>query len=176
MTTETSPTAIEPKSTAPIPRPSSLWCFWQCIKGTSPTHLTIPDADLRGKWVILTGGNSGIGKEAAVQCAKWGANILLGCRQPPPHEPHPDGVIEECKAAALGAGHDGTVFEWWECDMANLESVEAFAKRWLAKGYALDILANNAGIGKSMGKDRNTIDGFEVIHQVGALCTSVLTF
>ena len=126
----------------------------------------IPGADLRSKWVIVTGGNSGIGREAALQFAKWGANIILGCRQPPLHEKHPDVVVEECKAAALAAGHEHTVIEWWECDMGSLESVEAFAKRWLAAERSLDILANNAGIGGYPGKDRRTVDGFELIHQV----------
>lgn len=157
------------QSSKAIPEPSALWCLWKTLKGINSSKITIPDADLRQKWVIITGGNSGIGREAALQFSKWGANIILGCRQPPPHEPHPDVVVQECKAAALAAGHDSTCIEWSECDMANLASVEAFGKRWLARGTPLDILCNNAGMpGAQLSKVRMTTDGFEILHQVRA--------
>jgi len=164
------------KSDRCVPVPSGLWCTWQALKGTNNRKLTIPDADLRGKWVLITGGNSGIGREAALQFSKWGANIVLGCRQPPPHEPHPDIVIQECKDVALAASHQDTTIEWWECDMGNLASVEAFGKRWLAKGLPLDILCNNAGMpGAQLSKVRLTIDGFEIVHQVNFLSHVLLT-
>jgi NAD(P)-dependent dehydrogenase (short-subunit alcohol dehydrogenase family) len=150
-----------------IKEPSLLWCIRQALKGTNSRQLKIPDADLCHTWVIITGGNSGIGREAALQFSKWGANIVLGCRQPPPHEPHPDAVVDECKAAAMAAGHQDTTIEWWECDMGNLSSVEAFGKRWLEKGLPLDILANNAGMaGSQLGEVRLTGDDFELLHQV----------
>ena len=157
-----------PQSNPAFREPSALWCIWQCFwKGTRAGQLQIPDVDLRNKWVILTGGNSGIGREAVLQFSKWGANVILGCRQPPPHEPHPDAVVEECKAAALAAGHPDIVVEWWECDMSNLASVDAFGRRWLAKRTPLDILANNAGIpGSGRGIVKITNDGFELLHQV----------
>jgi NAD(P)-dependent dehydrogenase (short-subunit alcohol dehydrogenase family) len=51
--------------------------------------------------------------------------------------------------------------------MADLSTVEAFAKRWLSTGHVLDILANNAGMGKTAsGKLTKTKDGFELVHQV----------
>jgi NAD(P)-dependent dehydrogenase (short-subunit alcohol dehydrogenase family) len=151
--------------------PSILWCIWQALMGTNFRQLNIPDADLRHKWVVLTGGNSGIGREAALQFSKWGANVVLGCRHPPPHEPHPDTVVEECKAAAMAAGHQDTIIEWWECDMGSLSSVEAFGKRWLAKDLPLNILANNAGMpGSTLGTLQLTEDGFEIVHQVSTIC------
>lgn len=116
-----------------------------------------------------------MGREAALQFAKWGANIILGCREPPPHEPHPDVVVEELKSAALDAGHEDTVFEWWECDMSSLKSVEGFGKRWLERGQALDILVNNAGLGGVLSKTRHTVDGFDLIHQVNFLSHVLLT-
>jgi NAD(P)-dependent dehydrogenase (short-subunit alcohol dehydrogenase family) len=157
-------------SSKAVAGPSALWRIWQALKGTKSRKLTIPDADLRNKWIIITGGNSGIGREAALKFSKWGANVVLGCRQPPPHEPRPDAVVQECKAIALAAGHHDTTIEWWECDMANLSSVEAFGKRWLAKGLPLDIIANNAGMpGAQLSTVRLTNDGFEILHQVRTL-------
>ena len=131
--------------------------------------LTVPDVDFRGKWVIITGANNGIGREAALRMAAWGANIVLGCRNPPPHEIHPEDVVCECLIAARGKGHKDTVFEWWPIDMSDLNSVEAFAKKWLDSGRVVDVLCNNAGMGSSpagTGKTFHTKDGFEIIHQV----------
>jgi NAD(P)-dependent dehydrogenase (short-subunit alcohol dehydrogenase family) len=151
----------------PSPRPSPFWCLWQAARGLEGSHITVPDADLRGKWVVITGGNNGIGREACLQFASWGANIVLGCRQPPPHETHPDTTVSDCIAAARGAGHKSSTIEWWPCDMTDLASVGAFAKRWLSTGNTLDILSNNAGMGRTAsGKLTRTKDGFELVHQV----------
>lgn len=150
----------------PMPAPSHWWCKMQGLKGTNSRRLSIPDVDLRHKWIILTGGNSGVGLEAALQFVRWGANIILGCRKPPPHEMHPDVAVQNLKAAALAAGHQDTIIEWWECDMASLKGVEAFGKRWLEKDRPLDILANNAGMSGVLGKVQYTCDGFEIVHQV----------
>lgn len=150
-----------------FPAPSRLWCLWQAAKGIEGRNITIPDADLRGKWVVITGGNNGIGREAALRFASWGANIILGCREPPPHETHPDVTVADCIASAQAAGHESSTIDSWPCDMANLSTVEAFADRWLSTGHPLDILANNAGLGKTAsGKLTKTKDGFEIVHQV----------
>jgi NAD(P)-dependent dehydrogenase (short-subunit alcohol dehydrogenase family) len=51
--------------------------------------------------------------------------------------------------------------------MTDLASVGAFAKRWLSTGNTLDILSNNAGMGRTAsGKLTRTKDGFELVHQV----------
>ena len=36
--------------------------------------------DLKGKTIIITGANSGIGKAAAIQMAEMGANVVMACR------------------------------------------------------------------------------------------------
>jgi NADP-dependent 3-hydroxy acid dehydrogenase YdfG len=154
--------------------PSVLWCQWQALKGTNFRHLTLPPVDMSHKLVVLTGGNSGIGREAALQFSRWGANVILGCREPPPHEMHPSLVVEECKAAALAAGHDKSWVKWWVVDMAELKTVEAFAKRLLDFGQPIDVLANNAGLAGSSAERVLTTDGFELVHQVRCeICKSI---
>lgn len=150
-----------------LPDASRLWRFWQGARGLEGSYITLPDANLRGKWIVITGGNNGIGREAVLRFASCGASIVLGCRQPPPHEKHPDVTVADCIAAARSAGHESSKIECWPCDMADLSTVEAFAKRWLSTGHVLDILANNAGMGKTAsGKLTKTKDGFELVHQV----------
>jgi NAD(P)-dependent dehydrogenase (short-subunit alcohol dehydrogenase family) len=160
-----------------IEEPPMSWTLGQNRKGSDRTFLTVPDADLRGKWVIITGSNNGIGREAALQMAAWGANIILGCRNPPPHEVHPEKVVEECQEKAKTAGHEETVIEWWEMDCTNLNGLEEFTKRWLDTGRTLDLLCNNAGMGSSPGGNSvfKTRDGFEIIHQVNFLSHVLIT-
>ena len=161
-----------------FPEPPYSWTMGQNRKGANRRHETLPKVDLSGKWIILSGGNNGIGREAVLQFAAWGANIILACRDPPPKEHHPAKVVDECKERALGAGYEKSTIEWWVLDCADLSSVEAFAKRWQETGRPLDILCNNAGIGSSPSGGRKvfkTADGFEIIHQVNFLSHVLLT-
>lgn len=142
------------------------------------TEKDVPPVDLRGKWILISGANSGIGKESAITFASWGANLVLACREPRPHESHPADVVELCKTAAKAKGQANEI-EWWKVDYADLASVEALAKRWLATGRALDVLCNNAGVGSTPGGTTNeafkTKDGFEFIHQINFLSHVLLT-
>jgi NAD(P)-dependent dehydrogenase (short-subunit alcohol dehydrogenase family) len=157
--------------------PPLTWKTAQFKKGERNSWETVPDADLHAKWVVISGSNTGIGLEAAIQFAKWGANIVLACRDPPPKEVHPTVAVEQCRTAARDNGHKDSQIQWWELDCAKLESVEAFAKRWLDTGRPLDILCNNAGIGSSPGGSEvfKTKNGFEIIHQVNLLSHVLLT-
>lgn len=163
--------------------PWTLWRHWQNLKGAFyPKDVSIPPADLRGKSILITGANSGIGRETALLFASWGAtDIILACRpNPPSHEPHPEAVVEECRAAALAAAGDGhlndtTRIEWWECDMASLASVEALATRYIQTGKPLDMLINNAGLPEQKRRTPRTQDGFDLLQQVNFLSHTLLT-
>lgn len=166
---------------SPTPVASTWWTLWKGFQGTNSRRLTrddVPYRDLTGAWVIITGSNNGIGREAALFFAGCGANIVLACREPPPHESHPKEVLEECTAIARAANHTRSTVEWWEIDMARLDTVRSFAKRWLATGRPLDILCNNAGCGGNPGTPPDllkTEDGFELVHQVNFLSHVLLT-
>lgn len=146
----------------------------KALKGAYGGHVKVPEADLRDKSVLITGSNHGIGREVAIRLARSGASLVLACRQPPPYETHPEVVVEECRAAAAERGGH-PVIEWWECDMADLSSVEALAERWNKTGKPLDILVNNAGIVPAVGRPVLTKDGFEMCHQVNFLSHTLLT-
>lgn len=89
--------------------------------------------DLGGKTAIVTGGYSGIGTEEVRALAAAGATVVVPARRP-------DAARENLAAAGLGEVEVGTL------DLADLDSVRAFADAFLASGRALDILINNAGV------------------------------
>lgn len=167
---------VDKNAGSPCPHPSFWFTNKQSLRCNNGKFLTIKDVDFSGKWIIVTGGNSGIGREACIQFAKWGANIILGCRpNPPPKEPHPTRAVEDCKRAAKQAGHLNSTIEWWQVDMASIESIQAFAKKWLDTERPLDVLCNNAGISGGLQQTHYTKDGFELVHQVNLLSHILMT-
>ncbi|KAH7153358.1 hypothetical protein EDB81DRAFT_453845 [Dactylonectria macrodidyma] len=161
------------------PAPSAFWRMIQALRGTNSTFLTnndVPETDLQGKWILITGANNGIGLEAANTFSKWGANLILGCRDAPAWETHPSIAVAECLELAKSAGHTSTI-EWWEVDFSDLDSVSKFAQRWIDSERPLDILCNNAGVSPTPCTDTiYTKDGFEFLHQINLLSHIYLTF
>lgn len=99
-----------------------------------------PDTtDFKGKTVIVTGSNTGLGKEAARHFVRLGAaKVIIACRTV--------SKGEEAKAdiAKTNSG-SSTVIEVWELDLGSYASVKAFAKK--AEGLdRLDVLVENAGM------------------------------
>jgi dehydrogenase/reductase SDR family protein 13 len=104
--------------------------------------------DLAGKNVLVTGANTGIGRVTAVEMAKQKAHVILACRSEEKTRP----ALEEIRAAGGSA-------EYLHLDLADLGSVRAAAETFLARGEALSILVNNAGLAGAHGL---TKDGFEI--------------
>lgn len=116
-----------------------------------------------GKTVLITGGNSGIGKETAVGLAKLGAEVVFTSR---------DTTRGDAAAADIKqrAGRD---VAWMPLDLASLESVRSFADEFLGRYPHLDVLINNAGL---MQQHRTeTKDGFETSFGVNHLGHVLLT-
>lgn len=156
---------------------SPLYDLVQVARGINATVLAISDGrgtTLKDKWIVISGSNNGVGFEAARDFAAWGANLVLACRDPPAWERHPEAAAKELRAVADMQGHRSSTIEWWEIDMADLDSVEAFARRWLDSGRVLDVLCNNAGV-PTMSGEGKTKDGFQVLHQVNLLSHILLT-
>jgi NAD(P)-dependent dehydrogenase (short-subunit alcohol dehydrogenase family) len=104
-----------------------------------------------GKTVLVTGANSGIGYQAALELARHGAHVLLGCRNAAKGE----AALERLRREAPGAAAEVV-----ELDMASLASIRSFASGFAARGIALDLLVNNAGV-MALPKREVTVDGFE---------------
>jgi NAD(P)-dependent dehydrogenase (short-subunit alcohol dehydrogenase family) len=96
-----------------------------------------------GRTAVVTGANSGLGLATARELVRAGARVTLAVRDPARGE-----------AAAATLDGDVTVRR---LDLADLESVRAFAAAWSGP---LDVLVNNAGI--MMVPAGLTVDGFEL--------------
>ncbi len=107
--------------------------------------------DQRGRTVVITGANSGIGLEAAKVLAAHGARLVLAGRD----RARTAKAAEEVTAAAAA-----DQAETAELDLASLESVRAAAADIRARFPRLDLLINNAGI--MFTPHGLTKDGFEL--------------
>jgi NAD(P)-dependent dehydrogenase (short-subunit alcohol dehydrogenase family) len=94
---------------------------------------------LEGLTAIVTGASSGLGVETARALAFAGANVVMACRSV---------ASGEQVAATLRAElpKDAGQLEVAALDLADLDSVRAFIKGFLASGRRLDLLINNAGV------------------------------
>ncbi|QIX02442.1 hypothetical protein AMS68_007959 [Peltaster fructicola] len=161
--------------------PHWTWTKYYAYLNENSTTLSekdVPIKNLSGKWIIISGGNNGIGSQAAKFFAQCGANLIIACRDPPPHETHPEVVVKLLRQEAQARGYEKSTIEWWKIDMSKLASVDAFASRWLETGRPLDVLCNNAGTGGNpggLGKVLMTEDGLEFVHQVNFISHVLLT-
>jgi NAD(P)-dependent dehydrogenase (short-subunit alcohol dehydrogenase family) len=109
-------------------------------------------ADQRGRNVIVTGGNSGIGRAGAEALAARGAAVTLAVR---------DVAKGRVAAQEITARHPDAQVEVFVLDLADLASVRRFAGDWAASHPdGLDVLVNNAGVMAI--PRRETADGFEM--------------
>ncbi|KAA5531774.1 SDR family NAD(P)-dependent oxidoreductase [Paenimyroides baculatum] len=97
----------------------------------STTEEVIKGIDLSGKIVIVTGGNTGIGLETVKTLSNAGAKIVVPARD-----------IEKAKRNLARIAN----VQFEEMDLANPDSIDAFAEKFLASGSPLHLLINNAGI------------------------------
>ncbi|MFE6984343.1 SDR family oxidoreductase [Streptomyces griseus] len=108
--------------------------------------------DQSGKTAVVTGANSGTGKEAARRLAGAGAHVVMAVRTP---------AKGERARAEILAEHPGARIEVRRVDLAELASVQAFADGLIADGVPVDLLLNNAGV-MAPPTRMTTADGFEL--------------
>jgi NAD(P)-dependent dehydrogenase (short-subunit alcohol dehydrogenase family) len=96
---------------------------------------------LNGKRALITGGGSGIGRATALRFAQEGARI----------------IVADVKGQDETAAGSGGAIIAHECDVTNPEAVSAMMQRARTELGGLDILFNNAGIGRG-GKRLHEID------------------
>lgn len=120
--------------------------------------------ELHGQVAVITGGNSGIGKETAAALAGMGAHVIIAARNP-----------TKAAAAVAELQHrtpDASV-EQMTLDLASFASVRAFAADFAERFDTLHVLVNNAG---AVLRSRTiTEDGHETQFEVNHLSHFLLT-
>jgi NAD(P)-dependent dehydrogenase (short-subunit alcohol dehydrogenase family) len=119
---------------------------------------------MQGKRVLITGANSGIGKEAAVALAAQGAQIVMLCRSRQRAEAALAEIIQR-------SGNDQ--IEIVLADFASLASVAQAAETINQRYQRIDVLLNNAGAYFSTRETSQ--DGYEMTFAVNHLAPFLLT-
>lgn len=119
---------------------------------------------LERKRYLITGGNSGIGLEAAKILAQKGADVLIACRNPAKAE----AAVREIDAAGNGSADSVPL------DLTSLASVRRASEELHTRYDSLDGLVNNAGIMQT--PKTRTEDGFELQLGTNHLGHFLLTY
>ena len=106
--------------------------------------------DLKGTVAVVTGANSGIGRETALNLASRGAELVLACRSEEKTLPVIEAIISE-------TGNTNVSFH--ALDLGSLSQVRESAELLLKSDRPIHLLINNAGLA---GKKGQTQDGFEL--------------
>jgi NAD(P)-dependent dehydrogenase (short-subunit alcohol dehydrogenase family) len=117
-----------------------------------------------GRTVLITGGNTGLGKETAIALAGEGARVVFTTRDA---RKGADALAEIRERA----GNDSVGV--LELDLADLASVRELPARFAEQHDHVDVLVNNAGL--MLTSRRETVDGYEMTFQVNHLGPFLLT-
>ena len=120
--------------------------------------------DMAGKVVVITGGNTGIGKEAAVALAGRGAQVVITSR----NEERGRSAREE-----IAERSENDSVDVMPLDLASFRSIRSFAADALDRFDHLDVLVNNAGL--ILYRRTETKEGFEETFGVNHLGHFLLT-
>ncbi|VUZ54354.1 unnamed protein product [Hymenolepis diminuta] len=133
---------------------------------------------LDGKLVVITGANSGIGRETAAELARRGATVIMACRDIEKAEAakadiiadygtgQPTALTKNVVNSEVGkilsaVKSEQLIIE--KLDLSSFKSIREFVQRVRDRGQKIDILINNAGV--MFCPYMQTADGFEM--QVG---------
>jgi NAD(P)-dependent dehydrogenase (short-subunit alcohol dehydrogenase family) len=120
---------------------------------------------MRGKTVVVTGANSGIGFETAAALAQMGARVIVTARN-----------ADKGRAAVAGisaATGDGAQVQLVVFDLGDMASVRRGAVEILDQAPRLDVLVNNAGL--VLTERTETVDGYEATLAINHLGPFLLT-
>ena len=121
-------------------------------------------SEMKGKICVVTGSNSGIGKETALSLAKMGANVVMVVRNQERGEKERLEIVKQTGNNSI---------DLMICDLSSMDSIRRFAHEFKRKYGRLDVLLNNAGA--MFNKREVTPEGFERTLAVNYLGPFLLT-
>jgi NAD(P)-dependent dehydrogenase (short-subunit alcohol dehydrogenase family) len=119
---------------------------------------------MRGKTVVITGANSGIGKQTALALSRMGAHVVLVCRNQQRGEVALREIQRESSSSQLAL---------LIADISSRGSVRALASQIQQTYPRLDVLINNAGA--AVGERTLSVDGIEMTLAGNYLGAALLT-
>ncbi|CRK88201.1 CLUMA_CG001982, isoform A [Clunio marinus] len=125
-----------------------VFCLW--VKATCGMFTSSVRMD--GKTVLITGANSGIGKETARDLAKRGARIIMACRTMDTAYEARDEIIKQ-------TGNENILIK--KLDLSSQKSVRDFAAEIMKTEKRIDVLIHNAGYANTFHKAKS-VDGIEL--------------
>jgi retinol dehydrogenase 14 len=120
---------------------------------------------MTGKVCLVTGANSGIGKETALGLAELGAIVVMVVRNQEKGQKALNEIVSQTGNQSVSL---------MICDMSSMASIRAFAAEFKKKFSHLDVLVNNAGA--EYDKRQVTAEGFEQTFAVNYLAPFLLTY
>ena len=119
---------------------------------------------MKGRTILITGANSGVGYETTKGLAKLGAHVVMVCR---------DGVKCEEARRSIAMAVEGASLETMLCDLSSQADIRKFAREFREGHDRLDVLLNNAG--GIPNQRKVTVDGIEWQLAVNHLAPFLLT-
>ena len=119
---------------------------------------------MKGKVCLVTGANSGIGKQTAMELARMGANVVMVCR----NEERGARAMSEIMRKTSSNSVDLMI-----ADLSSQNQIRRLAHKFQDRYQRLDVLINNAGI--AVDKREENSNGIEMILAVNYLAPFLLT-
>lgn len=104
--------------------------------------------DMTGKVAIVSGSNTGIGYETALELARAGAQVIVAARS----DTRGLDAVQRIRQEISAEEDDSDSVQYMNLDLASLASVENFAKNFAKLNLDLHLLVLNAGVMKSPGE------------------------
>jgi NAD(P)-dependent dehydrogenase (short-subunit alcohol dehydrogenase family) len=123
-------------------------------------------ADMTGKTVLVTGSTDGLGRALALELVAGGATVLLHGR---------DAAKGEATLRDIGEATGSDRLAFYLANLSSLSEVRRLAEQVLAEHDRLDVLVNNAGIGRGDGSREVSEEGYELRLAVMYLAPFLLT-
>jgi len=129
----------------------NVYSFWTQTFPPKPTWTPANIPDLTGKVIVVTGGNSGVGKETVKALLAHNAKVYLAARSPERAKKAIDDLKAETGKEAI----------FLRLDLSDLKQIRESAAEFLSKETVLHVLFNNAGV---MGTplDKLTAQGYDM--------------
>lgn len=123
------------------------------MKGKNPVN-----TDMSGRICLVTGANSGIGKQVCLQLARLNATVIMACRN------ETDGKTVQ-KEIVQQSSNTNIVIEI--VDLSSQKSIRHFVEKFYKENRQLHVLVNNAGI--YMMERKESEDGIELTFAINVL-------